>query len=57
MHVSLPETSAHHSNDVGAELGVEEANDVWIDGAVEHERPQRHLDPRTKFLLARYGLL
>jgi len=39
MHVSLPETSTHHSHDVGAELGVEDADDVGIDGAVEHERP------------------
>jgi len=55
--VSLANTSTHHPLDIGAELGVEEANDVGIDGAVEHERPQRHLDRRTELLLARLGLL
>jgi len=57
MHVSLPKTSAHDPHDVGTELGVEHADDVGIDGAVEHERPNRHLDLRTKLLLSRNGLL
>ena len=55
--MSLANTSTHHPLDIGAELGVEEANDVGIDGAVEHERPNRHLDLRTKLLLSRNGLL
>ena len=42
MHVSIPETSAHDPHDphdVGTELGAEDADDVGIDGAVEHIRP------------------
>jgi len=57
MHVSLPETSAHDPHDVGTEFGVEETDDVGIDGAVEHKRPLRHLDPSTELLSARNGLL
>jgi len=57
MQVSLPETYAHDPHDVGTELGVEETDDVGIDGAVEHERPLRHLDPSTELLSARNGLL
>ena len=57
MHVSLPETSAHDPHDVGTKLGVEETDDIGIDGAVEHERPQRHLVPRTKILLGGNSLL
>jgi len=56
-HVLLSEASTHNPLDVRTELGVEEANDVGIDGAVEHERPQRHLDPHTQLLLTRLGLL
>jgi len=57
MHVLLSEASTHNPLDVGAELGVKEANDIGIDGAIEHERPQRHLDSNTQLLLARLGLL
>ena len=57
MQVSLPETSAHDPHDVGTKLGVEETDDIGIDGAVEHERPHRHLIPRTKILLGGNGLL
>jgi len=42
MHVSIPETSAHDPHDphdVDTELGVEDADDVWIDDTVQHERP------------------
>ena len=57
IRVSLSNTFTHYSLDVGTELGVKEANYVGIDGAVEHVRPQRHLDPNTELLLARLSLL